>query len=226
VRERQKRPSGNLFCVSLVAALLLVLEPAARAQSDGMGNLEVGQFLVASRGLLDPNFAKTVVLLVVHNEEGAMGVVINRPTEVKLGQVIDDLEGIEDRPETVWVGGPVAHWQLVLLFRAGLELDEDEPILEDVYFSASRNVLESLLEAEMEFRVFAGYAGWSPGQLEQEIARGGWHVLPGDPEMIFDQEPFTLWQELVTRGEARWVSLPGSARYALMRQPVSSTAPR
>jgi putative transcriptional regulator len=210
----------------LVAALLLVQGPAARAQSGGIGNLEVGQFLIASRNLLDPNFAKTVVLLVVHNEEGAMGVVINRPSEVKLGQVIDDLEGIEDRPETVWVGGPVAHWQLVLLFRSGFELEEDEPILDDVYFSVSRNVLESLLEADMEFRVFAGYAGWSAGQLEQEIARGGWHVLPGDPEMVFDQEPFTLWKELVTRGEARWVSLPGDGRHASMRRPAPVTAHR
>ena len=184
----------------------------AWTQDDTVGDLSPGQFLIASRGLLDPNFAKTVVLLVVQNEEGAMGIIINRPTDVRLGEMVQDVEGVDERPETVWVGGPVAYWQLVLLFRSGLESGEDEPVLEDVYFSASREVLEDLLESELEFRVFAGYAGWSPGQLEQEIARGGWHVLPGDSELVFDHEPLTLWKELVTRGEARWVSLPEAGR--------------
>lgn len=195
--------------MTLAALLLLVSSPVA-AQGKAPGELAAGQFLIASRGLLDPNFAKTVVLLIAHNDEGAMGVIINRPTEVELGQMLEELEDAESRARTVWVGGPVAHWQLVLLFRSAEGSDQDEPVFEDVYFSASREVLESLLERGIEFRIYAGYAGWSPGQLEQEIARGGWHVLPGTAEMVFDNEPLTLWRELVTRGEAKWVRLsPG-----------------
>jgi putative transcriptional regulator len=194
------------------SALLSLGASTGWTQGNDAGNLAPGQFLIASRGLLDPNFAKTVVLVVVHNDEGAVGVILNRPTEVRLAEMVEELEGVEERPETVWVGGPVAHWQLVLLFRTELESEEDEPVFEDVYFSASRAVLEQLLEKNEEFRVYAGYAGWSPGQLEQEIARGGWHVLPGDPEMVFDPEPLSLWKELVTRGEARWVQLPDDGR--------------
>lgn len=197
----------------LALLALLSLGPAdGWAQETAGGDLAPGQFLIASRGLLDPNFAKTVVLVVVHNDEGAVGVILNRPTEVRLAEMIEQLEGIDERPETVWVGGPVAHWQLVLLFRTDLDSEEDEPVFDDVYFSASRAVLEQLLEKNLDFRVYAGYAGWSPGQLEQEIARGGWHVLPGDPEMVFDPEPLTLWKELVTRGEAKWVDLPADDR--------------
>ncbi len=68
-------------------------------------------------------------------------------------------------------------------------------------------VLESVLESETEFRVYAGYAGWAAGQLEGEIDRGGWHVLPGDADMVFDSAPLELWRELIARGEAQWASL-------------------
>ena len=187
--------------------------PLAWAQELGAEDLAAGQFLVAGRGLLDPNFFKTVILLVSHDDDGALGIIINRPTEVKLAQMIEDLAGEGERPETVWVGGPVAHWQLMLLFKSELQLEDAESVLDGVYFSGSRVVLEELLEGDMEFRVYAGYAGWSPGQLEYEIARGGWHILPGDPEMVFDRDAESLWKELVTRGEADWVDLREDGRH-------------
>lgn len=190
-----------------VAAVLCLISPLVWAQGTGSEDPAVGKFLIASRGLLDPNFSRTVVLLVAQNDEGALGIVINRPTQVKLGQMVEDLENADERPETVWVGGPVAHWQLVLLFKADFQAEDTESVLDGVYFSGSRVVLEELLEGDLEFRIFAGYAGWSPGQLEHEIARGSWHVLPGDPEVIFDNEPESLWEELVARGEARWVNI-------------------
>lgn len=189
-------------------AALSLIGPLASAQGLSSEDLAAGQFLVAGRGLLDPNFAKTVILLVSHDDDGAMGIIVNRPTPVKLEQMVEELQEGAERPETVWVGGPVAHWQLVLLFKSEFQPEDTESVLDGVYFSGSRVVLEDLLEGTMEFRVYAGYAGWSPGQLEHEIARGSWHILPGEPELVFDAEPESLWEELVTRGEAKWVSLP------------------
>ena len=188
------------------------MSPLARAQGIGSDDPAPGKFLVASRSLLDPNFSKTVILLVSSDDDGALGIIINRPTPVTLDQMVEDLQGIEEDPETVWVGGPVAHWQLVLLFRSEFHPEDTESVLEGVYFSGSREVLEDLLEGDMEYRVYAGYAGWSPGQLEHEIARGSWHVLPGESEMIFDGDPMSLWEELVVRGEGEWVTLPGDGR--------------
>lgn len=162
---------------------------------------------MASRGLLDPNFSHTVVLMVDHNDEGAMGLILNRPTEVDLSQMVSELEELEEGRNTVWVGGPVAHWQLVLLVRSDSEVEGARRVLGDVHFTASREVLESVLESGAEFRTYAGYAGWGAGQLEGEIERGGWHVLPGEPELVFDSSPLELWNELIVRGESRWASL-------------------
>ena len=193
--------------MALAVLLLSLTSSHTSAQGNPPGELAAGQFLIASRGLLDPNFAKTVVLLIAHNDEGAMGVIINRPTEVELGQMIGELEDAEARARPVWVGGPVAHWQLVLLFRSDEGSDQDEPVFEDVYFSASREVLEGLLERGMEFRIYAGYAGWAPGQLESERDRGDWHVLKADAETVFDRSSPEIWPELIHRLKVEWVDL-------------------
>ena len=121
------------------------LVPRSAQAESAADQLQAGSFLVASRGLLDPNFSHTVVLLVDYNEKGAMGLIINRPTEVKLGEMVTDVEGVEGSQKTVWVGGPVAHWQMVLLVRSAVELEGAEQIFEDIHFTASREVLEGAL---------------------------------------------------------------------------------
>ena len=187
---------------------MLLMSGHAWAQGSGSDDPAAGKFLVATRSLLDPNFSRTVILLVSSDDDGALGIIINKPTPVTLNQMVEDLQGDEDDPVEVWVGGPVAHWQLVLLFKSDSHPEDTESVLDGVYFSGSREVLEDVLERDMDLRVYAGYAGWSPGQLEHEIARGSWHVLPGEPELVFDGDPASLWEELVARGEAEWVTLP------------------
>ena len=206
--SRYRNWSGGAAVLLLAWIQAVCICGPAAAQMRGAAEVEAGDFLIASRNLTDPNFARTVVLLVACNDEGAMGVILNRPTEVTLGEMVgDEVEG-EGLSQPVWIGGPVAGWQLLLLFRAEDGVDDAESVLADIYFSGSRLVLESLLETNADFRVYAGYAGWAPGQLEAEIDRQGWHVLPGDPEMVFDADPASLWQELIVRGEARWAGLP------------------
>ena len=186
--------------LALVGGLLAVMPlPAQQAE------LAKGNFLIASRTLRDPNFIHTVILLLEYGSEGAMGIIINRPTRMELSTMLPEIESLAQRPDTVWLGGPVSRWQMLVLTRAEQEVEGSRNVLEDIYFSASRVVLESLVDEEAEFRVYAGFAGWSPGQLEQEMTRGGWLILPGDAAMVFDEAPDELWQELVQRADVKWV---------------------
>lgn len=163
-----------------------------------------GKFLVASAELLDPNFAETVVLLVDYNSEGALGVIVNRPTDTLVSEVMPELEAMSDRSDRIWLGGPVAQWQLVMLARSEGNLAEGRLVMGDLYFTASRSALESVLSDQGEFRLYVGYAGWSAGQLDQEIERGGWRVLSAEMSMVFDKAPLDLWRELIQRSTVHW----------------------
>jgi putative transcriptional regulator len=172
--------------------------------------LAKGRFLVASRDLRDPNFSKTVVLLLDYNEMGAMGLVINRPTELSIATALPDVEGLDDRKESVWVGGPVATQQMLMLVRSTDHPEGSDPVFDDVYVSGSRDLLGRLVEDGgdvAKFRVFAGHAGWMPMQLDAEVARGGWEVLPGDADMVFDDSPAEVWPDLSERGSVKWALL-------------------
>ena len=167
-----------------------------------------GRFLVASRQLMDSQFSKTVVLLLQYDRHGAMGLIINQPTEMKLSKVLPEIEGLQQRPDTIYHGGPVAKNQLMLLIRTGSPPEGSHHVFKDIYVSSSRTVIQRMISdpaAEERFRVYAGYAGWSPGQLDQEVSRGGWHILRADPETVFDQASREIWPELIRRSSAQWV---------------------
>jgi putative transcriptional regulator len=167
-----------------------------------------GRLLVASPGLVDPNFAETVVLLLEGGTSGAIGVVVNRPSKLELRSVLPDVKGLTDRADTVFLGGPVERSQLLLLVRAATPPKDSLRVFEDVFVTASMEALSRAAEErsrEVRFRLFAGYAGWGPGQLEMEIARGDWLIAPGDVERVFAAAPERIWSELVERESGRWV---------------------
>ncbi len=179
------------------------LPSATRAAPGGPGK---GRFLVARRSLVDPNFSQTVVLLIEYGDQGAMGLIVNRPTEVKLSEVLE-IEGAERLLEPVYSGGPVAHGRMLMLLRAQEAPEGALPVFRDVHSSGSRELLDQLVAqpgSVKQFRVYAGHAGWAPGQLEAEIDRGGWHVMPGDPELVFSSAPKSVWRELIRRAVTRW----------------------
>jgi putative transcriptional regulator len=160
-----------------------------------------GALLVASDTLADPNFAATVVLLLHYGDEGALGVIVNRPTWVKPSQVLPDAEELADYDGYLYVGGPVTPAGIVALIRqpAGAASEDQLPILDDIYVSTDPDRVASLAEGARDasrLRLFAGHALWAPGQLENEIAAGGWRVLPGHAELVFSSTPTTLWQSL------------------------------
>lgn len=172
--------------------------------------LAKGKFLVASRRLTDPNFSQTVVLLIDYGPDGAMGLVINRPSTVKLSKVFPDVKELKQRKDTIFVGGPVAVNQMLMLIRSAQAPEASTPVIDNVYISSSWKVLERLIKnatASPRFRLFAGYAGWAPNQLDFERTRGDWHVLKADADSVFALDPKTLWQELIQRATLKWVRL-------------------
>jgi putative transcriptional regulator len=158
-----------------------------------------GQLLLASPALYDPNFRRTVVLIGVHSEEGAMGVVLNRPSEVTVGEAVPQLEQAVAKQELLYVGGPVQPSSIVFL----AEFLDPSPagllVLGRIGFPAPDADIDELTQATARGRVFAGYAGWGEGQLDAEMEQGDWIVQTAMPEDVFTDMPEELWGAVLRR---------------------------
>jgi putative transcriptional regulator len=148
-----------------------------------------GQLLVAVPGLYDPNFARTVVLLLEHTDEGAIGVVLNRPSDHPLGSSLPDWDPFAAEPSVVFVGGPVSEETAICLGRT--RGSDDIGVVD-----ANRDPADL---APDRVRFFAGYAGWEEGQLEAEIIEGSWIVVPAEPEDALVDAPEDLWASVLKR---------------------------
>lgn len=165
-----------------------------------------GRFLVASPQLKDPNFSESVVLLIEYTRLGALGLVINRSTEVRLSTVFPEVEGLQQRTESLFLGGPVSPNQLMLLIQSDTQPEHSHRVFDDTYVTTSQVVFQRMIrEKKRKFQVYAGHAGWAPGQLDQEVSRGDWHILQADAETIFDMAPSEIWPELIRRSLGLWV---------------------
>ena len=190
------------FLSFLVFALLLAVPPAAIAAEAEANSI----FLVARRGMPDPNFRETVVLVTQPRLGGPFGVIINRPLDKRLSQVFDEFETLKDREDVLYFGGPVKPDGLVFLVRAKTRPSRGMIVLKNVYFTGDTEWIEELLRRENPtegLKVFAGYSGWGPGQLQHEIGRGDWHILPADAATVFDKDPSRIWSELIKRAGMR-----------------------
>ncbi len=163
-----------------------------------------GRLLVATPELGDPNFDRTVVLLLEHTPEGAVGVVLNRPSGTPLTEAGADWNGWDAfaaQPDVVFVGGPVARTAVIAVARiADGKLDGFQPVLGDLVGIVDLAVDPVGVEA---VRLFAGYAGWGGGQLEAELAAGGWFVLAARPSDPLSEDPEELWREVLRRQGGR-----------------------
>jgi putative transcriptional regulator len=165
-------------------------------------SLSQGKLLVATPRLADPNFSRTVVLLLAHGDQGALGLVLNRPTATPLASPLPQWEDLASGPGVVFVGGPVTEGTICLA-RVRSEIS----VPDDAYLPLQGTLGTVDLEADPAFvapwveqlRVFAGYAGWGPGQLEGEIEEGAWWVLEGLPGDAFSDEPGGLWRRVLRR---------------------------
>jgi len=172
--------------------------------------LAAGKFLVAAEKMSDPRFKETVILICRYDSNGAMGLIVNRPTGTKLQAILPDVKGIQKITDTVYIGGPVEMEQLFLLVRSNSAPEESLHIFRNIYLNSSPTVLKELIgggRKDDDFRVYAGYAGWNPDQLEREISHGDWHVFEGDDKLIFDRNPSSVWPDLILSTSVIQVSL-------------------
>lgn len=193
----------------LSAIFLFLLYPVFPAHvSDSPGSLSQGKFLVATRLLNDPRFREKVVFLLQYKDtSGSLGLILNYPTKVTLSDAFPKQKMAKRKSQAVYVGGPVDVKQVFSLIRLrGSAEDRTLPELQkisgDVYLGSGVETVEALVEELKPYedlRVYIGYAGWAPGQLEFEMKTGHWLVWTADAAMIFSSDPSRVWPEMLRR---------------------------
>jgi len=186
------------------AALVLALAAgmAALAQQDLPPN---SLFLIAKPTLADPNFAKTVVLVTQTENASTVGVIVNRPSRLRLSQFLPQEYATQNYSDAVYVGGPVMRQAIVAVFRS-----ETPPaaaafhVLKNIYLTMHGDNLRQLLATPgAQYRLYSGFSGWAPNQLQSEFMRDGWYVLPVDEAALFRKSTEGLWEEMVERAARR-----------------------
>jgi putative transcriptional regulator len=165
----------------------------------GMDDSLRGKLLVASPALVDPNFARTVVFITEHNEEGAMGIVLDRPSETTVGDVVPQLAEVAGAEAPVYVGGPVQPTALVVLAEFSDPSAAAWIVVADVGFASADVDMAELPASVRRARVYAGYSGWGAGQLEAELEVDSWIIEPPLPRELFPDDPDALWSAVLAR---------------------------
>lgn len=171
-----------------------------------------GQYLVAARHMKDVNFLHTVVLIVEHSDSGAMGLILNRPTAVEVRSALEGHFALPEAEDPVFCGGPVEPAALFLLHDDAARAGGEMPVMPGLFVGANAEVFEQVVTtapaAGTRYRVFSGCAGWGRDQLEGEIARGDWHLLPADTDTVFHGDPYAQWEALIDTAAGRHPLFP------------------
>jgi len=162
-----------------------------------------GKLLVATELVRGEVFAQTVILLLHYDEHGAIGIVVNRPTDIEPEELVADIEAFSAYSGTLFWGGPVRMDSLLALLRTDTPPEEAEAIVDSVYQVRIDDELKDIPADLASLRFFIGYAGWGAGQLDREMDRGSWHVVPASDEHIFAEDPRALWKRLMPPREHR-----------------------
>jgi len=163
-----------------------------------------GMFLVASRDLQDPHFSRSVIYLLEHGPHGTTGLIVNRPSGISVADAIADTRDKGAATHPLYYGGPVQHSQVIMLMRNATQTRLVQRIVDDIYVSADRKVMNRLLAENKpgdELHFYIGHSGWTAGQLARELERDSWHVVEGDSQDIFSVDPGTLWDRLIEQLE-------------------------
>lgn len=177
-------------------------------------SLKKGVFLVADPHMKGPYFQNSVVLLLEFGPDGALGVIINRPTNIALEDVMPKDPGLDKINGKMFLGGPVAGSYPLMLLRTDKKPDEmARHIFDNIYYVAEHKTMDKVIrkmDGKDAVRIYAGHAGWYPGQLEGEVKRGGWLVVSADPFTVFDKEPKTIWDDIINGAAGLEVKIPGN----------------
>src|ERR1051325_2060730 len=206
------------FQRSVIGLLGLVLCTGALfAQSRNPDDLAAGKLLVAPKDYTDPNFAKSVILLIDYDENGALGLMINRQTKVPVSRVLSEVKGADSYSGSAYLGGPVSLEAVLALLKSHSDTHAGEQVISDLYFITKKSDLESALASDRgagNLHIYLGYCGWGPGQLDNEVRRGDWHIVDATAQIVFDSEPSTLWSRMIARTETRTARLLRSIQTA------------
>jgi putative transcriptional regulator len=205
----QRRPGqlGAWLLIGLWCAVVpaIAAPPQELPPNSGSSWSLAGQFLIASRRLAEPTFARTVILLLAHRDDGgAMGLVVNRVLgTMRIDRLMSGF-GIHTRnrqPLDVYLGGPVEMTRGFVLHSADYRGTSTRKLLRGISLSIGTDVMQALADRRgpKQHRVLLGYAGWSAGQLEHEMARGDWLLAPADPLLLFSDDPGSIWERAVQR---------------------------
>lgn len=158
-----------------------------------------GQLLIAGPALLDPNFWRTVVLVIEHSDDGALGLVLNRPSETTVGESVPQLEDLVDLADQLFVGGPVQPSSVIVLAEFDDPTDAALLAFGDIGVLGTGAAPGELAAAVKTGRAFVGHAGWGPGQLDAELDRADWILEPAQRDDAFSDDPGELWSDVLTR---------------------------
>ncbi|MDA0667077.1 MAG: YqgE/AlgH family protein [Planctomycetota bacterium] len=168
-------------------------------------NVTPGCFLISRPAMLDPNFDGTVVLICTHDEEGTVGLTLNRPLEVPIEHVLPDAEYLHDAGVPLLWGGPVGTDAVHVLSSCDPNAptappsEDTLPVLPGVNFGGGLDLVRSVFQENGTLRFLLGYSGWSPGQLDEELAADGWYVVAGDVEEVWTSDWRLMWERLMAK---------------------------
>lgn len=184
-----------------------------RQETPGINNqvrLARGVLLIAQESMVDPNFSNTVLLITEYEETGTVGLVLNRPLENPAVEILPQLQELGLDSYNLYLGGPVRLNSLRLLVQTEAGLDDYYHVVDNIFQVTDLRGVQNLLKQEkgqFRIRLYAGYAGWFPGQLERELLRGGWHLYRSDTSLVFTDDPASLWERLIEQMDMQWVEL-------------------
>jgi putative transcriptional regulator len=192
------------------ALLALLLATPALSQTKSTNDLGAAKLLVASRDLLDPNFVKTVILLVHDDGDKVLGLILNRRTDVQLSAALPALKAAKGRADRMYSGGPVDATTVFAMIESPAKVEGAPRVFDDVYLILTRALLEQNISARRDpgvFHIYLGYAGWTSDQLKGEVELGAWFVFPADAATVFDTDPDTLWSRMIRKTEQKMARL-------------------
>jgi putative transcriptional regulator len=191
-----------------VVALLGCLAGPLQAQ-----DVQTGDLLIASEAMEDPEFARTVLLVLHHDDDGSLAVFLNRPTWVSITEAFPDIDAVSRYDGQLFRGGPVGPTQLLALHdtEAGID-DQSTRVLAGVYLSATFDALNEADNWPPAIRFYAGHAAWAPDQLAEEIEQGQWLIRPGSREVVFTRDYAHIWESVIKQGAAGLLSATTPSR--------------
>jgi putative transcriptional regulator len=193
------------IAVAIIHLAILVTGLALPADSaEAQDSPAAGTFLVATRNLRSTGFAESIILIIQHDRDGTMGLIINQPTATNAAELLPNITGLDRYDSKLYIGGPVAAWGVIMLVQSARAPANAEHVFDNVYTSGDPELLDQLIGAgtlKSSVRLYAGHAGWSAGQLEAEIRRGSWFTVPARADFVFSNQPQEIWHQLIKTGD-------------------------